>query len=590
MIASLPAEAEWVGLLFYDDQGQLLSATGLMRRRPGEAVDRLHQVLFEDATRVVLITLDDPHLAPLIAQLPDAEATLLDTRLNAAGPRDPLLPLNAAWGGSTDREPPELAPTAPPEVTAAWLPRCPRLLPADPDPEVRVGTNSGLYCGATLRQVDCDLVGDLSGCLGQPLPQLRLDGRGQLDPEGLGDHCREVTPRAGAILSFTCMDGREQADVYGPPIPDRFQVDRISVWPVADPSARPGPINRPLVGTLTSMISAANCPGSPLVVLRKLRGVTACVDGPSLAFVDPRSLSVTATVAVSDRCLEFLVPDPAGPGFLGASSHPLSVTSYDCSGRPGPSWQAPGDDVDGLEVSGVTLARPETAAAETDLILGTVTPGIDPGALFVFDTTRRSYTQRHEVKDGGWILSVAAVGPNFLALGIRGHADDIGIHVHFTEYLGANPQWTRIAPGPTVLGKAPHFLTALDGRVVVSSGPGANSGRPALRTIELTASGPTYQDDSADWALHGTVTSGIRWPSSPYLLLPTTAEPDPASGPVPPRTIVGLFDPADQHFLPGRAELGYGPVSAATVDHEGAVWMALTWSGELVRIRDRAQP
>lgn len=590
--AEIPPEIGWVALLFLEAEGGLVASTGVMRRTEGEVVDHLHQLTPEGAARMVLLGLREDALRPFL-NLPEQEGLLLDAPLGLAGPTEALLPIAWAAGGPALDDPAWLSPEPTPEVTARWLPPCPRLLSDQPDPLVRFGTNTGLYCPASATQVGCRLNADLRGCLSRPPPELRLDGRGALDPEGLGPDCKTVAPRAGARLSFRCTSGSEdQADLYVPPMPEPFLVDRTSLVMVSDPAQRLAPLTRPLSGHLRSVIIAQSCPGEPVIVLRQANPLDHCGPaGGSLIFVDPRDLSVTATVALQVPCLNHLAPDPGGAGFFGVSGRPITVTHFDCRGRPDATHRPGVALADGLEVRAITMATRAANRDLTDLIVGTRREvEADPGWFWSFDTVARRFSDPVPVERGGEIVSIASLGPDSLVLGVRALGDDTGVRLHFTEYAGPAPRWVQLAYGATITEKTPHFLATHLGYAIVGSASGNPRGIPALRTAQLTASGPTYLDDSADWMLYGSTSTGIPWPGSPYLLLPTTADGFPGEGDPLPRTIAGLFDPRDQHFLPGRAELGYGPVSGAAIDRSGAVWMTLTWTGELLRIRARPIP
>lgn len=591
MVAEVPPEVGWIGLLFLDAEGDVTASTGLMRRTAGEAVDHLHQVAERESERTVLVGVREGDLGSQVG-LPIDERILLDGRLALAGPADPLVPVAWSAAGAANEEPNVLRVEPAPEVTAPWLPPCPKLLSDRPDPRVRFGTNTGLYCPASATQVGCRLNTDLRGCVSQPPPELLLNGRGALDPAGLGPECRKVTPKEGARLSFRCFSSaEEQADLYLPPMPEPFIVDRAVLVPVTDPTARLSSVTRPLAGHLRSVVVVEGCPGAPVIVLRQEDPFEHCGPaGGALIFVDPAAMSITTTVALNVACLNQLLPDPSGPGFFGVSGRPVAITHFDCGGRPDATYRPVETLANDLEVRAVTMAARASNRDATDLIVGTRRAAEDPGWFWVFDTVERRYAEPVPVELGGEIISMATLGPNSLVLGVRALGDDTGVRLHFTEYAGPSPRWVQLANAATITEKTPHFLVAHQGYAIVGAASGTTRGIPTLRTAELTAGGPVYLDSSTDWMLYGSTSTGIPWPNSPYVLIPTTAEGLPGEAEPAPRTVAGLFDPRDQHFLPGRAELGYGPVSGAAIDREGVVWMTLTWAGELVRIRARPAP
>ncbi|MBK6687335.1 MAG: hypothetical protein IPG45_22890 [Deltaproteobacteria bacterium] len=591
VLAEMPPEVEWLGLLFLDANGRVTASTGLMRKTAGEGVDHLHQMSLGDAERMVLVGVKEDDLRTSLT-FPGDEQLLLDGRLALAAPNDPLLPIVWAAAGPAQEDPAFLRAEIAPEVTAPWLPACPRLLSDQPDPRVRFGTNTGLFCPASATQMGCRLDADLRGCLTKPPPELILNGRGALQQRGLGSECRNVTPREGAQLSFRCYSGaEEQADLYLPPMPEPFIVDRTTLVAVADPTQRLAPISRPLSGHLRAVVAPRGCPTDPVIVLRQEDPFEHC--GPTggvLIFVDSVDLSITATVTLTVPCMNQLAPDPSGPGFFGVSGRPVTVTHFDCRGRPDATYRPAEVLANDLEVRAVTLAARASNREETDLIVGTRRVAEDPGWFWVFDTVERRFADPVAVEMGGEIMSMASLGPDSLVLGVRALGDDTGVRLHFTQYAADSPRWVQLANGATIAEKTPHFLVAHQGYVIAGSASGTTQGIPTLRTAQRTASGPEYLDSSADWMGYGSTSTGIPWPNSPYVLLPTTAEALPREEEPLPRTVAGLFDPRDQHFLPGRADLGYGPVSAAAADRSGAVWMTLTWTGELFRIRARPTP
>ena len=159
---------------------------------------------------------------------------------------------------------------------------------------------------------------------------------------------------------------------------------------------------------------------------------------------------------------------------------------------------------------------------------------------------------------------------------------------HCTADASEPPRWAQVHPSGTTLERTAYFLAAKDERVVAGSGATNSDGRPVVRVAQVGLGGPEFIATLTDWKIYGSMSTSLGWPGSPHLLIPTTEESAIGGPAVPPRTVIGLFDVTDPHFLPGQGELGYGPVSAAVVDGQGAVWMALTWSGELARVQARS--
>lgn len=587
--APLPREINWVGLLFLDRSGSSVGATGLMRYDPSDPPNRLHQIDREAQATVVLVGYRDEDLQGVLRGMEDPELRLLDQPLATATPDDPILP-PPYWSGSGPAADGlvVLAEAAAPEVTAPWLPACPLLLPSTYDPAVRFDTSTGVHCAATAIQVDCAIISNLADCLTVPPNELRLNGRGTLDPRALGGHCRPAAPKSGARLAMICDTfPEERTDLYAPPIPDRFEVERMVAWPVAEPQARLGLVATPLLGYLPALTRVTGCPEERLVVVRRSNPRQQCSPGVySLAMIDPVTMTITATAAAP--CLDHLAEDPAGGGFYGVSGPPLLVTRFDCDGRPGPAYSPPSVLVAELLPTAVTLAQKSAADPPSDLVIATYRCSNGPGELWIFDTRTRQFRPPLEIFAGGRSYSVTTLGPNSLVVGVDSTDDGDGERLHFTDYTSDTPRWAQVHPSGSTLEQTAYFLAASQERVVAGSGATNSDVLPGVRVAQIGLSGPEFVATLTDWKIYGSMSTSLVWPGTPHLLIPTTEEGAIGGPPVPPRTVIGLFDVSDPHFLPGQAELGYGPVSATVVDGRGAVWMALTWSGELARVRARS--
>jgi hypothetical protein len=579
---------EWVGLLFLDRGGNSLGATGLMRYDPLNPPNHLHQIDREAHTSVALIGYRDQDLQDALRGLDQPELRLLDQPLATAASDDPILP-PPYWSGTGPAvDGPVVLEEGPvPEVTAAWLPACPTILPSSYDPDVHFETSTGVHCDATATQVNCAIITDLPNCLTLPPDELRLNGRGTLDPRALGSHCRPATPKAGARLAMICETfPEERTDLYAPPIPDRFVVDRMTAWPVADPQARLGFVATPLAGYLPALTRVTGCPEERVVVLRRANPQPRCPAGEqSFAMVDPVTMAITATAAVNVPCLDLLAEDPAGGGFFGVSGPPLQVTHFDCDGRAGPTYSPTGDLVAELRPTAVAMAQKGVVDPANDLVIATYRSSNGPGQLWIFETSLRRFRPPLEIFAGGRSYSLTTLGPNSLVVGVDSTDDGDGERLHFTDYTSTTPRWAQIHPSGTTLEQTAYFLAASEDRVIAGSGATNSDGLPGVRVAQVGLSGPEFIATTTDWKIYGSMSTSLRWPGSPHVLIPTTEEGSIGGPPVLPRTVVGLFDVSDPHFLPGQADVGYGPVSAAVVDGQGAVWMALTWSGELARIR-----
>lgn len=591
--AQVPDEVDWVALLALDAQGRGVGGTGLLRRTPGAPLSHLHQLELSRAVEVVAVGYRDEDLAAVLPGRDDAAQLLLDHAIDLADPHDPVLP-TPWWSGRAPIQAGQgvLTDGAAPELTVGWLPPCPQLLPTVPDRGVHFDVAGGLYCPASARQLDCTILSDLDRCLTVHPQALRLDGRGRLDPAALGPACQPSTPSAGATLAFTCQaTPMERTDLYVPPFPTPFTVDRISIVAPANPEARLGPVVRPLIGYLHDVVPLPGCPAS-VVVLASRRPSGRCGgDERFLSFVDGPNLAVSATVSVAAPCLEHLAADPGGGGFYGVHGPPLQVTRYDCAGRVDQTWGAAGGLSAELLPTAVTLATVEAGRPPTDLVIGSARASPGPGELWIFDTQGRRFLAPVPVPLGASTLDLATLGPNSLVLGVSPTDPGQEPHLHFTDYGPGAPRWAVLEAGGLILEQVPHFVRTVGEQVVVGSGRRDLDDVPAIRIAHFGLGLPEYLAEVSDWARFGSSSAAVPGPWPGTLLVPVTAEREVGTiATPPPLTSLGILDTQDPHFLPGRAELGLGPVSAAITDADLDVWMTLTWAGELVRIRvDSAQ-
>lgn len=183
-----PEDITWMGAIALDVDGRQVGATGLHpvdEAGPPPGTER--------AARMWLVGFTDVDLAAMGA--PEDPAARASATLALAAEGDPRLPTPSwqATGVVLDgRAQLEATSASAPELTVAWLPECPQLLPA---PTARVDASCRLFqCEATAHQDGCDVQFDLQTQCNVGALRGRVDGQGRLQFEAsdVFETCQQV--------------------------------------------------------------------------------------------------------------------------------------------------------------------------------------------------------------------------------------------------------------------------------------------------------------------------------------------------------------------------------------------------------------
>lgn len=315
MFQDLPEAIGYAALLGLDGTGAPVAGSGLSRREGGRFELRISETAPPESYR--LFGWSEAELRS-VALSPQLSADF--SPLSVAGPADPVLPpptLRAAGARADARFEPDPAPA--PDLTIAWLPRCPVVF--DPNQPLLGDLQCARRrCDLTMTQKGCGFEIDTGLCR---LGTFRgsIDGRGRLtlaehDPQLT--HCRSpVEPNPLALHAMACqLEGFDcRFELHASGRESELELTRVAL-------GRPGLEGRgraeimPPKGALGGLAVLAD----HLVVARYAAwvptGACTIADAGELLFLDKATLSVVGT-ATAPPCLERLASGEGGAEFFG---------------------------------------------------------------------------------------------------------------------------------------------------------------------------------------------------------------------------------------------------------------------------------
>jgi len=569
---TLPDDVVWVGALLERD-GVVIASTGLARRGSGGAA----QLEFDDKTeatsvRVIGFTKD------AFVGLGVSDTAVVPTMpLVVAAARDPVLPAPAfvAAGRLVDGVAKLSATTDAMELTVGWLPACPKLLPI-PDKTLGAVACGPLPCDPVVEQVGCEIFVDTQNCR---LGTLRgtIDGRGNVvyeDGERLG-RCTSTPAARGARLSLACRDGdydRCRIDAFERPFPERFEIFAVPVVnnaaTVHDTSLR-----RPSRDYLGSVVAA----GDEIAVATFDGSIydNKCTTGQpgTIVFVAPDTGVVLRRRTVPN-CTKFLAEDPGRNGFLAlyGGRRNLQLGRFDADANIVRSTFITDTKIT-TEYAPIGIAvSPSSGRVAVGMSWGDQT---DYSRVLIYDLDTFDKVAVSQAR----LRSITDIAPSGLDHFIV--ADDkegIVYQLDSSTARVTNDFLVRVLVGGVNVDLA--RLAQADDRVIVT-----NTGEePAMFVFSFDnpAGGVDYDKASTTTYYEGwgEPFALARWPADPALWLvgvtERVARPRPA--------YIALFDPTAPNFLPGALQVGHGQISDMATDKKGRIWLAMGWTGRLVRV------
>lgn len=606
-----PATVDRVGAVLLDARGVALGGTGLLPRDEGlQSQLAALTSSADDIASVLLVGYSDDELAGANGGASPLEEFLTRSPLHQARSDEPVLP-PPSWQseGPIEGAVASLVPSSrSTELSVAWLPPCPTLLPESAG--VKVSSCSGFYCGAVYTQTGCTLRMELDACIaGAPL-ELQVSARGEVSGNSPDHRCSPATPGPGAKFSFNCRPVQEgddcEVDVLVAPYTVPFQVSPpIQVAAGINPTDRPLPTTNPRFGHILDVVplapTASDCPypGRRVVVLT--RSVVNGCDGENrLVVVDAESLAVLGEVPWTGSCATHLDPDPTSDGVLLVAEEPLEIARLGCDlAVVGDRTPIHVDVPRTHQAMDATLVARSNAPPEWWLGLG-----------------RENFEAAPEP---GWLVRVAPADlsqQRVLSLGLYSVG---GIpHAFGFDRLIAPLSEDRVIAALTTLDKQVHQIGTFDLLIEPPSlqtsspefgaklptRPDALAGLPRRRQI-MASSVPAASDTRASvlrvgspaamlesnfidyTAPNSDLSASIVWPSAPsrpdfddYALVVSSARYGPTA-----EARIGLVNLALGRLEPGRVRIGYGPAGRMRADDRGDVWVPLPWHGAIVRVR-----
>ena len=331
LAGEVPEETRFVALLGSDDTTSLADGTGLIRWR-----SPLELELESSATDqfwLYAFTLED--LAGFTLP-PDSE--LENHAIGLALDVDPLL--SASWVGnaSGDESIAELhGDDTPPRITAAWLPRCPSLLPEGVQGYADLRCSPP--CHATARQTECTLEIDLGAC-SNPEVLGQIDGRGRVTMSGqVLRRCEPLPREPGFAAAMDCLGNlpgvdRCRIELHEPKSGEPFRIESRSIH---DAPFRPGPDHFLLgrIGYLFGLVllDEVVVVGANQGQVTRFHCDAAEPGRGEVVYLDPETLETVHTTTLTG-CLTALGPHPEH-GVLAAVGDPTAQTlvHLDAQGR-----------------------------------------------------------------------------------------------------------------------------------------------------------------------------------------------------------------------------------------------------------------
>ena len=566
---------QWHAVLVEDEDGKLLSSTGLARMTDEGALRLRLSDPAPGAHRVRFVGFTDAQLAAAAAP----EASVLGTTpLRHATATDALLPSPAFTAvGTVDGDLAVLeATTASIALTARWLPPCPQLIDRDDEGVVDIGCGP-IFCDAIFTQRGCRVAINMGNCgLGELVAS--LDGRGAAtyEPLDLLGRCEHRTVPGVQKLRAECNGGLAGAcriDAYARPLPERFDVDALELFDV--PSRDGGNYDLPLHGyigdvvVLPDHVAVATFAGKWRDRRKRGQPHRPAPAPGTVVFVHPEELRIVGT-ATSPPLMRHIVRDPAGDGFLGLYGDEPALGRFDAAGK---LLEAVAIDP-ALDVSLAWPVGMLIAGTPPRLVVGfrgdtsTATPSASQVLTFDVETlAQRTST--------GPLEEVTAIGVGapdwFAALN-----DTKDLFLIYDVHTGAHRDSIHFLAQP---GNVDFGRSLIAGDEMIVSAVDNDNGM-----FRFLLPGGSRFEHTVFFEWDGDPFTFLRWPADPRLLLVSVAGHDERPRPL----VITLFDPDVPRFVAGATSIGTGVVGSMASDAQGRVWLSKPWAATIVRVSPRA--
>lgn len=604
-----PASIDRVGAVVLDARGVPLGGTGLLPREEGLQIQLAALTASSDEiTSVLLVGYSDDALAIANGGTTPSDEALVRSPLHLARPDEPLLP-EPSWqgegpvtGGAVTVGP----SSRDPELSVAWMPPCPTLLPKSA--VVKVSACSGFYCGANFSQVGCTLQLELDACIAGAPEELQVSPRGGVSGSSENVRCSSAPPGPGAAFSFMCEqdDDRCAVDVLVGPYTAPFQVSPpIQVVAGINPTDRPVPVTTPRYGHILDAVplppAQTDCPypGRRVVVLTR-SAATRCEGEQRLVVVDAESLAILGEAPWTGSCAARLDPDPTGDGLLLLAEAPLEIARLGCD------LTVVGDRVPiavevptNLEAMDATMVVRSTAPTEWWLGFGreNLDAAPEPGWLVRVNpadlTLQRplsllSYPVGGVPEAFGFDRLIAPLSEDRVIAALTTLDKQVQMVGTFDLLIEPPSLQTSVAEFGAKLPTRPTALAGLPRRrqIMASSVPSATDTRPSVLRVGSPAA--MLERNFLDYTTpNSDLTGSIVWTAAPsrpdfddFALVVSSARFGPTA-----EARIGLVNLNLDRMEPGRVRIGYGPAGRLRADDLGDVWVPLPWHGAIVRVR-----
>ena len=566
-IGDVPADIAYLAVVSLDEDGALVTASGLLARESSSTLFSL----IEPEVTLSVVGWTEAELAKTIAGV-DA-ATLASTRLERADSTDPVLPVASYRASGTVGDTEAQLSTALPktfDLTAPWVPRCPVLVEGTADGDLRCPA-----CRVSVTQDACRLSFTPAGC-GVLTLDATVEARGTIrfDRPELLKTCESVTSTGSKRFDCERPDGSScTLDLYEGDAPPSFDVASVAPLGAQELIANPGgrQEDRPVRGYFAGLVDV---PDGAVVAVYEAGGEWKCpvdVLSPnkrsSLVFIGRDAPLRVVGTATAPPCLTHIVPDQAG--FLGVFGDTTQrIGRFDAQGRllesaPIPQIPGPPSFVVRMLLSadrrrvGLVLLDPSTVRAVTFL------------AVFDVATLSQLFPL---VGLSDQAYATATVGPDLF---VSFESDDAGsATIDAAGMRTLIPSRDRQCGLPTMgissLGIA-QATTVSTGRVLLS----ARAFSPALLWVDA-ARASCKPIALFDEGLEPYATVSLGAGSAAYGGTSITGD-----------AFVGLLDVGDERIIRGATKVGKGIVSQLVAGSQGEIWAVLTGEAKVARLTRR---
>jgi hypothetical protein len=567
----LPASIVWLAALSVDDDGALLSTTGVLRR-DGEAT---WATLERAPGDVVVLGWTDEALASVIGDTSDE--ALASSRLVAADASAPALPsadfaargTPSAGEGRWSRDTGVL-----PGLSAPWLPTCPPVIGAQAVLDIRCPA-----CWATASQRGCRVQLEPRQC-GVGALAATVDGAGTLvfDSTEFLSRCELTTTSSRASRSYDCQgrgSDRCAVDVFAGEFEPAFEVVRVPVVRGVVPVENFGRKlrNVPVHGYLAGLVPLAR-----EVVTASFTTPTdwTCAEDPTV--VDPTSTlhfvdvddPTRVRTATAPPCVTHLLDDPLGDGFLAVFGRgPQSIARFDARGRE--QQRAVLAEVD-RDTTWVVAARATEDGQHIGLARMNATRVDAVSTLQVIDA-RTFALELPPTALADRADTLVTAGPRAFVFFESDDAGSVQIDVDGTSSRVLERQPACGLPSDALSELGVAHATRAGGRGALLS---ARARTPTLLWVDVDQDTcqpmATFDRDLEPYA--AVVTADGRWGAYAGITFENDA-------------FIGLIDVAERRILPGATAAGLGVITQLVEDGDGALWALGTSEGSVSRIRRR---